>query len=864
MNAQPTTHRIPLGEFELADSEPGLTPEALAEHNMRWTTAIVPGGVHESLLAAGVIENPYFDQNEASVRWMEDRDWWYRTTFAAPDGLRSGDAVSLAFHGLDTVVDIWLNDVLIGHHENMFRPAEYRVDEQLEASNTLVLRFSPPLAGLTPSTPAVAQLRRVAGALMPDLPDDLDVTALGPSPELTIASQRRKAMSSWGWDFGPRVPSIGIWRGVDLVVNRGVRIVGHHVRTDEINAADARAEVTVTVDVDVARPGLALAAQIELTSPTGRTHGLTVPVSDGGEAVGHLTLSDVALWWTHDLGQPSLYEVRIRILDGDELCDALSDRVGIRTITLNRSKGPDGQRLFQFVLNHVPVFARGANWLPASTMVGSVSADRYRELVELAQASGMNMLRVWGGGIYESDVFYAEADANGVLIWQDFMFACADYESANPGLQREAKLEAQYQVRRLRNRASIALWCGNNEVQSLHGFAYQQYEPGNWGWEIFHHILPDVVSKEDRTATYWPGSPWGENTPEGFMAVNGVLDGDRHAWEVWHGFDAGAGGGEEYASEGEARHFRRYAHDRGRFISEFGIHSSPVLSTLSRWIPSPELFVHSPSFDAHNKDHPKDKGDALLEIVTGLPETIEEYVDFTMVSQAEGMKFGIEHYRRRQPNCSGTLVWQFNDVWPGITWSLVDHDTVPKAAYYASARAYAPVIASFIHQDDVLSLWVSNSGRMSVTTTANVAVRGFDGSTLIERAVPLTIKPATSEEVWSVTLPGAPETYAWVSSKDGAFPSNRLFFGDIKDLPLPATDLQSTVTVTSDTTAEVVVEASVFTYLTRVTFPHPGARFSENYFDLPPNTTRTIRVSGLPRGFDPKDLGVGSYVGSAR
>jgi beta-mannosidase len=864
MSAQSITRRIPLHAFELTDSDPGLSPDGLAGLDSNWTTAIVPGGVHESLLAAGLIEHPYYDQNEASVHWMEGRDWWYRTTFAAPDRIEPGDAISLLFHGLDTVVDIWLNGAPLGHHENMFRPAEFRIDGQLEASNTLVLRFSPPLAGLTSSAPAVAQLRRVAGALMPDLPDDLDVTALGPSPELTIASQRRKAMFSWGWDFGPRVPSIGIWRDVELVVNGSARIVGHHVRTDAIGTADATADVTVTVDVDVARPGVALTARIELTSPSGRTHGLTVPVSDGGKAMGRLTLSDVDLWWTHDLGQPSLYEVRIQILDGDELCDALSDRVGIRTITLNRSTGPDGERLFQFVLNRVPLFARGANWLPPSTMVGSIPADRYRELVGLARAGGMNMLRVWGGGIYESDAFYAEADANGVLIWQDFMFACADYESENPGLQREAESEARYQVHRLRNRACIALWCGNNEVQLLHGFAYQQYEPGNWGWEIFHRILPDAVSEADPTATYWPGSPWGEDTPEGFMAVNGVLDGDRHAWEVWHGFDAGAGGGEEYASVGEARHFRRYAHDRGRFISEFGIHSSPVLSTLSRWMPESELSVHSPSFDAHNKDHPKDKGDALLEIVTGLPGTIEQYVDFTMVSQAEGMKFGIEHYRRRQPNCSGTLVWQFNDVWPGITWSLIDYDTVPKAAYYASARAYAPVIASFIHQDDVLSLWVSNSGREPVATTAVVSVRGFDGSTLVEQEVPLTIEPATSGEVWSVPLPGSPDTYAWVSSEDEAFPPNRLFLGDIKDLPLPVTDLRSTVTATGDTTAEVAVEASVFTYLTRVTSSHPGARFSENYFDLPPGTVRTIQVSGLPHGFDPQDLVVGSYVGSAR
>jgi beta-mannosidase len=864
VSEQPTTRRLELGGFELAGTRVGTAFADLADAEPTWIPAVVPGGVHESLLLAGVIDHPYVDQNEHALRWIEDRDWWYRTSFDAPDGAGPDGVVRLVFHGLDTVADIWLNGEHLGHHENMFRPADFDITARVGRANELILRFSPPLAGLEPAAASVEQLRGVMSTLMPELVDTVDPNAIAPSPELTVASQRRKAMLSWGWDFGPRLPAVGIWRPAELVVVPRAEILSHHIRTDAVDRASGSADVTAVIETASAREIGRLDARVTLVSPSGRTNEWTVPIEEGtGRAALHLDQAD--LWWTHDIGDPSLYDLRIELRDSDgAICDVATDRVGIRTIEVDRTPSPEGGRLFRFVLNGVPLFARGANWLPSSMMAGSVSAERHEELIALARSGGMNMLRVWGGGIYEHDSFYSAADRSGVLIWQDFMFACADYPSEDPALQDEVKREAEYQVRRLRNRSSIALWSGNNEVQLLHGLAYQHYEPGDWGWDIFHRILPDAVHRLDPSATYWPGSPWGEDTPEGFMAVNGVLDGDRHAWEVWHGYDTGIGDPEEYPTVGDARHFRRYAKDTGRFISEFGIHSAPALSTLKRWIPSDRLAVHSASFDAHNKDHPKDKGDALLEVVTGLPTTLAEYVDFTMASQAEGMKFGIEHYRRRQPLCSGTLVWQFNDVWPGITWSLVDYDTVPKAAYYSAARAYSPVMASFAYDDGQLSLWVSNSGAHPVTTAAAVTIRGFDGTTHLEAQVPVQLSAGGSARVWSAAVPLSPERYAWVSSDDGLFPDNRLFFGEIKELPLPTATLRSEVVVTGDTSALVSVHTDAFAYLVRVTASHPTTRYDDNYFDLPPGATRTVRVSGLPHGFDPDDLMVGSFAGSRR
>ncbi|WP_211768248.1 glycoside hydrolase family 2 protein [Kutzneria sp. CA-103260] len=841
-----------INDFELVDTEIGRSGAELPADG--WLPAVVPGGVHESLLAAGRIEPPYQDRNELDIRWIEDRDWWFRASFARP---AADGRARLVFHGLDTVVDIWLNGEPLGHHENMFRPAEFDVTERLRADNELLLRFSPPLHGLTVPRSGVELLSRLAAVFAQG---DDEQAAERPSESsgmmstLPIASQRRKAAFSWGWDFGPRVPSIGLWRPVELRVARAAVLTGHHIRTHAI-AADGSATVGVLVEVDQFDTDAPLTAQVTLTAPSGLRTTVRLPVSQG-RAHRVITLPAAELWWTHDLGDQALYDVTIVLLDGGEVLDRVTDRIGLRTIVLDRGPDPAGGRLFRFLLNGVPVFARGASWLPADMLVGSVAEDRVRALVGLARDGGMNMLRVWGGGIYEQDAFYRACDEQGVLVWQDFLFACTDYPESMPALADEVAREAEHQVKRLRNHASLALWCGNNEVQMIHGAAYRNYDPGDWGYDFFHRVLPDAVAEFDGRTPYWPGSPWGEDASEGFAAVNGVRDGDRHAWEVWHGISLDPNA-PQFDSLGDARHYRRYADDKGKFISEFGIHAAPELATLRRCLPPDQLHVHSGSFDHHNKDSPKDKHDAVLAIVTGLPETIEQYVDFTMVSQAEGLKFGVEHYRRRQPHCNGTLVWQFNDVWPGFSWSVVDHDLVPKAGYHYLSRAYVPVLASFRRDGDTLELWLSNSGRTVVTSTATVAIAGFDGTEHLREDVTATVAAGDSRPVWTVGgLELTADRYAWV---DGDFPSNRLFFAEIKDIPFGEPELDVVATTTGPGRASLAITATGFAYFVHALTPVPGARFHTNYLDLRDGDTATIEVTGLPDGFDPAAIEVRAW-----
>jgi len=358
------------------------------------------------------------------------------------------------------------------------------------------------------------------------------------------------------------------------------------------------------------------------------------------------------------------------------------------------------------------------------------------------------------------------------------------------------------------------------------------------------------MAAHDGGVPYWPGSPYGESADgeDAVAAINGVLDGDRHAWEVWHGLDFGAGGG-AFASVGESRLYRRYAADRGKFISEFGIHASPELATLQRWLPKDQLQVHSPGFDHHNKDHPKNKHDPVLEIVTGLPSSIEQYVDFTMISQAEGLKFGIEHYRRREPQCGGTLIWQFNDVWPGFSWSVIDYAGVPKAGYHYARRAFAPTIASFCQgEDGELQLWICNSSAAPVSCDAEVTIGRFSAVPDFVAGVATKVPPGQTTLAWSIpssAYEATPDRYAWVRSPNDAFGPNRCFFAEIKDVEFGRGQVESEVVRSSANRAAVRVRARGFKYFVRIRTPAPQVRFSDNYLDLRDGDIAEITVLGL-------------------
>jgi beta-mannosidase len=827
--------------WKLRDLAPGegFVSGAFKEHvdDVGWLDVSVPGDVHRTLIDAGRIEDPFYDRNEEKCAWMEEREWWYRLTFDGPrEPIASGERLRLIFHGLDTFVTIWLNGEELGEHANMFRDATFDVTDRLKTgeSNTLALCFHRP------------RERAVEGP----------AEQWGRNPERV---GMRKAQFGYGWDWGPRLPTVGIWRPVELRYERRAAIRGVHFYTLEIANDRRHALVGVKVEADGFASEGPLSARVRL-APPGEEAPIEHTISLGEDwpaGTGYLKIDEPQLWWTHDLGEPALYDLEIVLLDGEGELDRQRKGVGIRTLELDQRPDPGerGTRFFRFVLNGIPIFARGANWIPADSFVGAIPEERYERLLASAQEANMNMLRVWGGGIYEHEVFYNLCDELGILIWQDFMFACAIYPEEPPEFVAEVDAEARYQVRRLRSHPSLALWCGNNENQWIHDRAFWD-DPDNKapGSLYYDEILPRAVSQLDGRTAYWPGSPYGGDDH------NDRRQGNVHNWEVWHG-NVPRRFGEPARRDPTPENvsYLRYTEDMGRFVTEFGMHASPVLETLRRALPPDQLYHHSPSMDHHNKDDPKNKGDNLMLTVTGLPESLNDYVDFSMIAQAEGLKFGIEHFRRRKPHCSGTLFWQLNDCWPVLSWSVLDYYGFGKAGYYYIKRAYSPVLASFKSlPDGGVELWITNDTLSGVQDDVVVALKTFGGEPVWEETFPVRVAANDSWPVnrWEGDSIGGSDRYLSVRSWGGLFPKNSHFFAAVKDLQRTQVQLETTLTPVSDHEIKVDLQAPEYAFFVHLYAPDERATFSDNYFDLEAGESRTVVVTNEGENLEPKSVEV--------
>ncbi len=617
-----------------------------------WLPAEIPGSVQTALLALDKIPDPFVADNELRVQWVAERDWEYRLRFEANEAPDNGDKIILTFDGLDTLAEVFINGKQVGSADNMFRRYAWDVTEELvdDENEVRVLLHGP--------VPFIRE-------------QQADEPLIGPTHSLPGGPHIRKAPCQFGWDWGPKLPPVGIWKEVRLESYTAARLDDVHLRQHH---NDGEVTLSVNLTVEQWQDAAELKAMLVAKAPDGETHAVDVTLE---EHAAHLSLdiSNPQLWWPNGLGDQPLYDVEARLYAGDELCDARTFQIGLRTVELRQEPDEFGTS-FTFVVNGVPIFAKGANWIPADSFPSRLTDAQLEHLIRSAADANMNMLRVWGGGFYEEERFYDLCDSYGILVWQDFIFSCSIYPK-NEAFFENVRVEAIENIRRLRHRASLALWCGNNEMEwgwDSWGWNRPRYQPYKAAYDrMFHQLLPDLVAAEDPDTVYWPSSP---SSDLNFVTPNATHAGDTHDWEVWH----------------ENRPFQAYREHHSRFVSEFGFQSLPPLETVRTYADEADWNMTSYIMEHHQRN---DAGNGkIINYLTDhfqMPKDFASLVYLTQILQAEAVRTGVEFWRRSKACTSGALYWQLNDCWPVASWASLDYFGRWKALHYAARRFYAPV-----------------------------------------------------------------------------------------------------------------------------------------------------------------------------
>lgn len=661
--------------------------------------ATVPGCVHTDLLAGNLIPDPYLDSNEEAVAWIGYTDWVYETVFDAPDAGPDAEAqrVDLVFGGLDTIASITLNGTEVGQTANMHRGYRFPVRDLLrEHGNQLTITFT--------SACRYARAQRDAlGALPGTLAEPFQYV--------------RKMACNFGWDWGPTLVTAGLWRPAGLHGWSVARLAGVRPLVT-LDGSDGLVEVHVEIEWSSDDPVVLTAEvageRVEVQVPAGAEH-----------AVATVRVPEPALWWPRGYGDQPLYplDVRLSTVDGIEL-GRWQKRIGFRSVRLETSPDEHG-RPYTIVVNGVPVFVRGVNWIPDDCFPSRITRERYAARLAQTCDANVNYVRVWGGGIYESEDFYEVADEAGLLVGQDFLFACAAYPEQGP-LVAEVPAEAAEQVTRLASHPSLVVWTGNNEnIWGHEDWHWEEQLDGRpWGARYYFEVLPAIVAELDPTRPYWPGSPYSGSRDR---HPNDPSYGTMHVWDVWN-----------------TRDYTGYRDYLPRFVSEFGYQGPPAYATLARSVHDEPLAPDSPGMRNHQKaENGDDKLRRGLAAHLPVPVDFDDWHFLTQLNQARAVSLGIEHWRGHRPLCMGTIVWQINDCWPVTSWAAVDGDGRRKPLWYALRRSYADHLLTVQPEGDALILVAVNEAASPWRVETSATRLTLDGKPLATTGLTLEV-PAHS------------------------------------------------------------------------------------------------------------------------
>lgn len=819
------------------------------ERLTNWYPAEVPGVIHTDLLANKIIEDPFFRLNERGQQWIDKEDWLYETYFDVDDEMMNKSNVILHFYGLDTYADVYFNDELILKADNMFREWKADIKDKLKPENNrLHIYFHSPIKIDMPKFDSYPY-RYQTGP---------DQSQQGGIFNKTVSNFARKAGYHYGWDWGPRFVTSGIWRPVVLEAWNDLRIENVYIRQKNITAKRAviSNQVEILADTDISDAKITVS-----DNETGKIFStLTTDLKKGLNTVSvDFAIGNPKLWWSNGLGEPNLYAFKTNVSAGNSISDSNLTTTGLRSVKLVSEEDKDGSALY-IELNGVRVFSKGANYIPQDNFLPRVTPEQYEKTVLDAVNANMNMLRVWGGGTYESDLFYELCDKHGIMVWQDFMFACSMYPSEGKYLE-SVKYEAIDNIKRLRNHPSIALWCGNNEayyfwynwdIKKYYTEQNPEYAQVIWRQytDLFHKLLPEMVEEHHAESTYRVSSPYGY--PGEADSPN---HGDRHYWGVWHGKEPTA----------------KFNEERSRFFSEYGFQSFPEFESIKIFAPEPDDWnIESEVMMAHqragNYANPRIREYLINEYKE--PKSFEGFLYMSQILQGDAIKTAIEAHRRDMPFCMGTLFWQHNDCWPVASWASRDYYGRWKAQHYFAKKAYRDILVSPIAKDGKLDIFIVSDRLKEVQGTLNVEIIKLDGTKVnsVKKTVKIPANTSTKIHtaeiqalVKNVPLNDVILTTTFIDNT-GIEYDNRYFLALQKEIDLPVAKINRSIQAIAGG-YEITLNADKFVRAALLSIDGIDNFFEDNYFDILPGKEVKVRVkTNLPQQEFEKQLQVSSFV----